>query len=361
MEKILFETFLKRLEGMLKMKFYLDLLMNGQHLTSNQMKEATEKLLHEDTNESQIASFLTALRMKGETTEEIAALVEGIRKQALPVQSLGFPLMDNCGTGGDHSNSFNISTTSAFVLSAGGVAVAKHGNRSISSNSGSADVFEHLGVSLTASSDQIHEQLSKVGLTFLFAQHVHPKLKKIVKVRKELKIPTIFNVLGPLTNPLSISTQLVGVFHRDYIEKISDVLHLLGRKRAVIVHGNNGMDEASLSGENELLLLEGGKKNRFTINPDEIGLPSYMLKEIEGGNPKENADILLSVLKGKKGAYLDTVLLNAGIGFFASGRVNSIQEGVHTSREVIRSGKALIKLQELVELSKRMKKEEVFQ
>ncbi len=343
------------------MKSYLDLLMNGQHLTSIQMKEATEMLLHEDTSESQISSFLTALRMKGETTEEVASLVEGIRKEALPMPSLRFSLMDNCGTGGDRSNSFNISTTSAFVLAAGGIAVAKHGNRSISSNSGSADVFEHLGVSLTASSDQIHEQLSEVGLTFLFAQHVHPKLKKIVKVRKELKIPTIFNVLGPLTNPLSISTQLVGVFRKDYLEKISDVLDLLGRKRAVIVHGNNGMDEASLSGENDLLLLEEGKKTQFTINPDELGLPSYTLKDIEGGTPKENADILLSVLNGQEGAYLDTILLNAGIGFFANGKVSSIQEGVLMAREIIHSGKALIKLQQLVELSNRMKKEEIFQ
>ncbi|WP_421378766.1 anthranilate phosphoribosyltransferase [Bacillus salacetis] len=338
------------------MKEFLQKLFDGTSFEKGEMKAAVDLLLEDHTSESEVASFLTALKMKGETVKEISGLVELLREradfQAFPVENV----MDICGTGGDGSQSFNISTTTAFVLAGAGIKIAKHGNRSVSSKTGSSDVLEHLGVALDFNSEEVNEMLEQNGLAFLYAPYVHTRLRKIMKVRGELKIPTIFNMIGPLTNPINIDTQLLGIYRRDMLETMASVLHELGRKRAVVLNGAGFMDEASLAGENHLVLLENGKIEKFTITPDEAGLPVYSNEEIRGGDAMENAQILLDVLKGNEGPYLDTVLFNAGIALLANGRTTTVAEGVKLARESVKSGAAYEKLQQTVTFSQRNRK-----
>ncbi|MGE7602256.1 anthranilate phosphoribosyltransferase [Peribacillus sp. NPDC097675] len=337
------------------MKEYLVKLAERQTLTEDEMSRAAQALFSKDTTESEIAAFLIALKAKGETAGEIASLVKAMRKEARSVQPDCLNVMDNCGTGGDGSQSFNISTASAFVLAGAGVKVAKHGNRSISSKTGSADVLEELGVNLFLEPGMMKELLEENGITFLFAPSVHPNSARIMKVRKDLKIPTVFNLLGPLTNPVQLETQLLGINRRDMLELFGEVLHKLGRKRAVVVHGAGSMDEASLQGENSLVLLEEGDIIPFTLHPEEVNLPIYGNEEIRGGNAKENADIMLRILKGEKGAYRDTVLLNAGLGLFAHGTATTIEKGITLARESLDSGSALAKLENLIAYGNRNK------
>jgi anthranilate synthase/phosphoribosyltransferase len=330
------------------MNTYLRKIMEKEDLTEQESYEASKKLFEEETKESEIAAFLIGLKLKGETLEEVLGLVRVLREKAVHFPMMVEGVLDNCGTGGDKSGSFNISTTSAFVLAGGGVKVAKHGNRSVSSKSGSADVLEHLGVNLTCSPEHTERLLNEVGIAFLFAPHVHPNLSRIMKVRKELNIPTIFNLIGPLTNPVMLDYQMLGVYKRDMIEPIAHILHKLGRKRAVVVNGSGYVDEASLQGENHLSILEDGNVQTLTLHPKEVGLEQANNQYIRGGSPKENAEITMRVLNGEEGAYRDTVLLNAAIGFYASGEVRTFQEGVSLAKESIDSGKALAKLQQLI-------------
>lgn len=333
------------------MKHFIEKLINKEDLTIDEMRAATNACF-ENVTDVQIAAFLTALRAKGETADEITGLAEIIRSKST-LSSISFQnVMDNCGTGGDGANSFNISTTAAFVIAGAGVKVAKHGNRSISSKTGSADVLEHLGISLTLDKQQVEEMLQENNIAFLFAQHVHSRLKQIMKVRKELGLPTIMNSIGPLTNPIELDTQLLGIYNRHMLHDMAEALHKLGRKRAIVLNGAGYMDEASLAGVNHLVLLENKKLTSFTLTPEEVGLPTYSLEDIRGGDAKDNAEILLSVLKGKQGAYLDTVLLNAGLGLFANGAAGSIQKGIAMARESIDSGAAMEKLQTLINYSK---------
>ncbi|KPL57905.1 anthranilate phosphoribosyltransferase [Rossellomorea vietnamensis] len=339
------------------MKNYLQALSDGHSLERDEMRGAVKELLLDETSESQIAGFLTLLKMKGETVDEITALVEVLRENAMPIESTLKGVMDNCGTGGDGSHSFNISTTCAFVLAGAGVKVAKHGNRSISSKTGSADVLENLGVCLDFQAHDVESLLNETNIAFLYAPHIHTGLKKIMKVRKELKIPTIFNLIGPLTNPVQLETQLVGVYRRDKLEMMANVLHELGRKRAIVLNGADYMDEASLAGENHLVLLENGITTPFTISGEEVGLPAYSLEEIRGGDARDNARILRDVLEGKEGACTDTVLFNSGIALFAHGKAPTIAEGVKLARESIKSGRANEKLQALVHYSQQRRKQ----
>ncbi|MBM7584167.1 anthranilate phosphoribosyltransferase [Bacillus pakistanensis] len=339
------------------MKTILKKLSNGDQLNREEMVGAARSLFYEETTDSEIAALLMALKIRGESVEEITGIVEVLREKAMPIQSKMAGIMDNCGTGGDGSQSFNISTTSAFVLAGAGAKVAKHGNRSISSKTGSADVLEHLGISLDFHSDEVEELLDENGIAFLFAPHVHYQLKRIMKVRKELGVPTIFNLIGPLTNPIALENQFVGVYRRDMLMKMSSVLHQLGRKRSVVINGAGFMDEASLSGENHLVLLDKGETIPFTLYGEEVGLPQYHNSDILGGDAKHNAEILMNVLRGKKGAYLDTVLLNAGLGLFASGIAATPKEGVEKAKESIDSGAALQKLHYLIEYSQKREKQ----
>lgn len=341
------------------MRTYLEKLFHGHHLTVDEMKQVALSCLSNSITESEIAALLTALQVKGETPDEVTGLVEVIRSQSSYHTTTIENVMDNCGTGGDMSGSFNISTTSAFVIAGAGVPVAKHGNRSVSSKTGSADVLESLGVSLFLTRAQVEESLHKNNIAFLFAPHVHNALKPFTKVRKDLGLPTIFNVIGPLTNPVTLNSQFIGVYRKDKLEIVAQALRNLGRERAIVVNGAGGMDEASLSGENHLILLEGGKLKSFSLHPEEVGLPVYSNKEIQGGDAKKNATITKDVLKGHSSAYLDTVILNAGLGLYAHGTASSIQQGVELAKESIRSGKALACLTSLIDFSKKYASEVV--
>ncbi|WHZ01356.1 anthranilate phosphoribosyltransferase [Neobacillus sp. YX16] len=341
------------------MKNFLLQLADGGSFTEPQMKEAMDLLLGEEVSESEIAAFLMGLKSKGETVEEITGIVKGLKENTLPFRKKFPNVLDNCGTGGDGSSSFNISTTSAFVIAGAGIPVAKHGNRSISSKTGSADVLEYLGINLNLSVERTEEILDELGIAFLFAPHVHPKLKKVMTVRRQLKIPTIFNFIGPLTNPIDLDYQLLGVYRRDLLPVFAEVLQNLGRKRAVVINGAGFMDEASLQGENHLTLLEDGVISKQSFVPGEVGLPQYDNSAIKGGDSKENAFILKNVLSGEKGACRDTVLLNAGIGIYASGRAENIADGISIARDVIDSGAAYEKLQGLIEMTRKGQREAI--
>jgi anthranilate phosphoribosyltransferase len=340
------------------MKEYLQRLANRESFTEEEMQVAVERMLqNEEITDSEIAAFLVALKTKGETVDEISGLVKAIRKNTIGFGRSFSNVMDNCGTGGDGSSSFNVSTTSAFVIAGCGITVAKHGNRSISSKSGSADVLERLGVELTIPNQLSEQLLEEIGIAFLFAPHVHPKLKKVMKVRRELQIPTVINFIGPLTNPVDLDSQLLGINRRDYLDVFAEVLKKLGRKRALVLNGAGQLDEASLEGENHLIFLQDGVMNKMTLSPEEVGLRRFPNSAIKGGDSKRNADILLQVLKGEKGAFRDTVLLNAGLAIFTSGLTNSISSGINKAKESIDSGAAYEKLVKLIEKSRSNKQE----
>lgn len=323
------------------MKQYIETVLSGNNLTIEEMKKAAAQIFNPNTSAAAVGGFLTALRAKGEAVSEITGLALVIRENAVTIQPQMEDLIDNCGTGGDYSQSFNISTTSAFVLAGAGLTVAKHGNRSITSKSGSADVLEQLGIELSATPEHITNALLNNKIAFLFAPHVHPMMKQVMTIRRGLAIPTIFNLIGPLTNPVNLKTQLLGIYRRDLLNTMAEVLHQLGRKRAVVINGAGYLDEASLAGENHCVLLDDGRLKPFTVHPEEVGLPVIENHRIKGGDAKRNAEILLSVLKGEQSVYRDVVLLNAGLGIFASGKVANVKDGVELAKESIDSGAAL--------------------
>lgn len=338
------------------MKTFIEMLINKEDLSIDEIKRAMTYCFEDSITNTEIAAFLTALRAKGETADEIAGIAQTIQDQS-ELSSISLEnVMDNCGTGGDRSNSFNISTTSSFVIAGAGITVAKHGNRSISSRTGSADLLEYLGVSLSFSKDETEQLLNENKITFLFAPHVHARLRPFMQVRQELGLPTVFNLIGPLTNPIQLDSQLVGVYRRDMLETVAQALKRLGRKRAVVINGAGFMDEASLAGENAITLLENGEITSFMLHPEEVGLPVYSNDAIAGGDVKENAKILLSVLNNEESPYLNTVLLNAGLALFANGKAKTIKDGVDIARESIASGAALERLNHLVSFSKKANK-----
>ncbi|MFK9092937.1 anthranilate phosphoribosyltransferase [Bacillus salipaludis] len=341
------------------MKNYLLQLAEKQSFTEKQMKEAVDFILGEEVSESEIAAFIMGLKSKGETVEEIAGIVKALKDNTLTFNRKFPNVLDNCGTGGDGSSSFNVSTTSAFVIAGAGIPVAKHGNRSISSKTGSADVLEHLGINLNLPAERTEEILQDIGIAFLFAPHVHPKLKKVMAVRRQLKIPTIFNFIGPITNPIDLDYQLLGVYRRDLLNVFAEVLQKLGRKRAVVINGAGFMDEASLQGENFYTLLEDGNITNHSFYPEEMNLTQYDNNCIKGGDSKENGEILVKVLKGEQGAHRDTVVLNAGIGIFTAGKADSIKGGIELAKEIIDTGAAFEKLTVLIEKSRAGRREAI--
>ncbi|GGC91916.1 anthranilate phosphoribosyltransferase [Enterococcus wangshanyuanii] len=334
------------------MKRLLEKVFAREHLTRQEAQQMAEKMFEGEMTDSQIAAFLTALKCKGETAEEMAGIAETIQGKAVKITCDAHNVMDNCGTGGDQSGSFNISTTAAFVLAAGGVTVAKHGNRSISSKSGSADIFECLGLDLSLLPAKLSTLLNEVGLAFLFAPHMHPKMNYVMKVRKELGTPTILNLIGPLTNPVTLESQLMGTYRRDLLEETAKTLGGLGRKRAIVVNGSGGMDEASLAGTTHFALLENSTISMHEIRPEEFGFTRLPLSAIRGGTAEQNTEILLSILKNQVSPYLDTVLLNAGLGFFSNGKVSTVKEGISLAKECVSSGAAFDKLQQLIRMQK---------
>lgn len=343
----------------MSMKEFIRAVEAKRHLTTDEMTEAAFLLFNEQTDLKLIKYFLVALSNKGETAYEVAALAQVMKSFAVDV---GFPkgeYMDNCGTGGDGSDSFNISTTAAFVLAGAGVKVAKHGNRKISSRSGSHDVLDALGIRSDFTPEQTVDLIRQEGLAFLYAPTVHPKLKRISSVRQQIGKPTIFNLVGPLTNPTRLKTQFTGINRPDFIMEYASVLGMLGRERAVVVSGAGGMDEASLAGQNAFVLLDKGDLIPFSLTAEDVGLQSAPPATIRGGDAFVNAAIIRSVLAGNRGPQFDTVVFNAGIGLFANGRTATVQEGVQLAIDSILSGKALRKLEEVIAFSEVIEKEAV--
>lgn len=332
-----------------------------EHLMYEEMLQAATWMFRNDTPKEEIASFLTALSVKGETAHEVAALATIMRSFALDVPAKAGVYMDNCGTGGDGLNTFNISTACAFVLAGAGVKMAKHGNRKISSASGSADVLEALGIHTNISIEQTVELLEKEGIAFLYAPNVHPKLKRIGEVRRALGKPTIFNLVGPLTNPVPLSTQFTGINRPNFVMEYASVLQMLGRKRAMVVSGPLGLDEASLAGQNTFVLVDKGDLIPFSLTPEDAGLSYAPIEAIRGGNADENAAIMRQLLAGEQSAYFDTVLLNAGIGLFSYGIAETVKEGVEMAKDSIFSGRALQKLEAVVAYSEHINRVEVQQ
>lgn len=334
------------------LRTHLIKLSERKNLEFGEMADAVEIILNDPVSDSEVAAFLMALKAKGETVEEIAALVEVLRENAMPIRRTMTNVMDNCGTGGDGSHSFNISTTSAFVLAGAGVTIAKHGNKSVTSKTGSSDVLSELGISLDFGQEDTDLMLQENNIAFLYAPYVHPKLKQIMKVRQDLKVPTIFNLIGPLINPVELDHQFLGIYDRNQLVMMATVLKRLGRKRAVVINGAGFMDEASLAGENHFALLEKGAIYEEKFTPESVGLTTYPLEEIVGGGSAENAGILKNVLEGNATpAQRDTVILNAGLGMYAAGESDSIEGGIALAKESLETGNAFAKLKNMIKYS----------
>lgn len=330
-------------------------------LCEDEMIDVMEQIMNGDATSAQIASFVTALRIKGETVSEIVGAVKVMRNKAIKINSnkregdtapkRDEVIMDIVGTGGDAMKTFNISTAAAFVVAAGGVTVAKHGNRSVSSCCGSADVLEELGVDIAASPESVAGHVKGVGIGFLFAPVFHASMKHAIGPRREIGIRTIFNILGPLTNPVSATHLLLGVYDEALCDVFARVLTKLDTKRAMIVHGLDGMDEISVAADTKVSEIKDGTIHRYMINPKDFGLQLHTVEDLEGGDARKNAEIIKCILSGTmNGAKRTAVLVNAGAAFYISGVSRNIGEGIEYAQEVVDSGAALRKLEELVEV-----------
>ncbi len=332
-------------------------VVTGYNLTETEMVSVMNDIMGGNATDAQIGSFITALRMKGETIDEIVGAVRVMREKATFVDSGidttgGEVLMDIVGTGGDGSGTFNVSTTTAFVVAAAGVPVAKHGNRAVSSKCGSADVLEALGVDLTLSAEVVANCVRSIGIGFLFAPMLHGAMKYAIGPRREIGIRSIFNILGPMTNPAGANVQLTGVFAKELTTILAEVLVRLGIKRTLVVWGEGNMDELTVTGTSYVADGFDGKVTNYTIEPEDVGLARASIEEIRGGTTAlEAAEQVRSVLKGEPGAKLDMVLLNAGASLLIAGKADSYMEGVNQAREIINTGAAFNKLEQLVTFS----------
>src|SRR3954465_3059913 len=331
-------------------------------LSRDQARAVMGEILAGKTTDAQIAALLVALHMKGETVDEIVGFAEAIRGVASRIELPGDnaldvsdterdALVDTCGTGGDTSGTFNISTVTALVIAGAGVRVAKHGNRSVTSQCGSADVVEALGVNLMLPPKRLAECLREVGIAFLFAPNIHASMKHVQAARQDLKLRTIFNLLGPLTNPAKASAQVVGVYSESLVEKLAEALRRLGLRRALVVHGMDGLDEITITRETKVAELRDGRFKSYYVQPSDFGFERAPLEEISGGDAKHNAKIIHEVLAGKKSARRDVVLMNAAAALVAAGKAESIPQGLPLAQESIDSGKAAKKLEALVKFT----------
>jgi len=335
------------------LKPYLQLLMDKSLLTKDEAEDAMSAIL-DDAEPHQTAAFLSILRYRGETAEEVAGMAAALQKRALPV-SLPFPVLDIVGTGGDMANTVNISTGSAILASACGIPVAKHGNRSVSSQSGSADVLEELGIDLESPPDQLAQYLEEAGIAFMFAQMYHPSLKKLSPIRRGLKIPTIINNLGPLLNPANAEYSLIGMANELLLEPMSKViLQLTGKKRTLLFHGS-GLDELTTLGKIKAYDIRDGEARYFEIDPAALGFAPCKLQDLQGGNARLNASILKKVFAGQKGAVADALILNAGAAVWIFGKAPSLSEGIKVARKCLEEGGALKVLEKWTSLSKQLK------
>lgn len=321
-----------------------------EDLNYDEMRASMDEIMTGEASQIQIAAFLTALSLKGETIEEITAAASGMKDHAIQLQH-DMDVLEIVGTGGDHSNSFNISTTSAFVVSAAGIPVAKHGNRAASSQSGAADVLEALGVNLMIDEQKSKKILEEIGMCFLFAQKYHPAMRFVGPVRKELGIRTIFNILGPLTNPAGANMQLLGVYSKDLIEPMAHTLNNLGVKNAMVVYGQDGLDEISVSAPTTVCEIRNGKMQTYEITPEQFGMKRCKKEELVGGTAKENAAITRAILSGEKGARRDAVVLNSAAAMVIANAQLSMKDAIELANDMIDSKKALQQLEVFIRLS----------
>jgi len=324
---------------------------DGVDLTEAEMVSVMNQIMEGQAEDSELAVFLTALTAKGESVSEIVGAVRVMRQKAEVLKVTSDNIVDTCGTGGDGGTTFNISTASAFVVAGAGITVAKHGNRAVSSRSGSADVLKCLGVNIEADKTVVETCIEQAGMGFLFAPLMHGAMKHAASVRKQLGVRTIFNLLGPLTNPANAHAQVIGVFDRKWVSPIAHVLQDLCCRHAFVVHGKDGLDEISLMDKTHVAELSKGEIREYTISPEDFGLQRCSPEQVRGGSPEENAEIIKAVLDGESGPKMDIVLLNASAAICAGGKAGSIKEGLEVAQKSIASGAAKEKLLKLCEVS----------
>ena len=328
----------------------IEKLIRGADLTQEEAAQVMEEIMTGEATPAQFGAFVIGLRLKGETVDEMTGLAAVMRDKSLKVDFSG-PSVDTCGTGGDDLGTFNISTAAAFVVAGAGIAVAKHGNRAMTSKSGSADVLEKQGVKIDLGPEGVKRCMEEVGIGFMFAPRFHPAMKFAVQPRREIGVRTVFNILGPLTNPAGAQAQVLGVPTDSVGEKMVQVLQRLGSERAIVVHAEDGLDEISLNSNTSVWELAAGDIRHYTISPDDLGLAPAALQSLAGGSVDENAEIMTDVLRGASGPRRDVVVANAAGGIVAGGKAADLREGVQVAQQSIDSGRALEKLELLKEVS----------
>ncbi len=326
-------------------------VVTGKNLTFDEAEQVMDEIMGGEASQIQMSAYLTALSLKGETIDEITASASGMRRHCIRLLH-DMDVLEIVGTGGDKSNSFNISTTSALVVSAAGVPVAKHGNRAASSKCGAADVLEALGVDITIPPEKSTQLLEKIGICFLFAQNYHIAMKYVAPVRKELGIRTVFNILGPLSNPAGANMQLLGVYEEELVEPMAHVLSQLGVKNAMVVYGTDGLDEISMSAPTSVCEVRNGSFRKYVIEPEQFGMKKCRKEELTGGTPEENAKITRAILSGEKGPKTDAVILNSAAALYVADPDLTMEEAVKKVKEVIDSGKASEQLENFIRMSK---------
>lgn len=336
----------------------IQITVEGSDLTCEQAFDVCNQMMSGEATDAQIAALLIALRQKGETIDEITGFAKSMREKVTPVSCEANELVDTCGTGGDRSGTFNISTMSAFVAAGAGCKVAKHGNRSVSSQSGSADLFRELSVPIELSPEQMGQCIVQTGLGFLFAPLLHPAMKYAIGPRREMGVRTLFNILGPLTNPAGATRQVMGVFETNLIEPLTKVLKNLGSEHVMLVHGD-GLDEITVTGVTQICELKDDRIRSYSIRPEDFGFETVPLETIRGGSPTENAKIAQDILRGQKGPKRDVVLMNAGAVIYVSGKTETLEAGIGRAADAIDSGRALAVLDKLQALTQSMKPEAV--
>ena len=326
-------------------------IVTKKDLSENEAYDAMNEIMKGEGTDSQIGAFLVGLRMKGEKIEEITGCARAMRDSAIPVKLKSDFVIDTCGTGGDGGKTFNISTAVAIIAAAGGVKVAKHGNGAVSSKSGSADVLVELGFNIEMESDKAAKCIDEKGMAFLFAQKYHHAMKNVAGTRKLLGIRTIFNILGPLTNPGFVKGQILGVYNKKLTNTLANVLMNLGCERALVVCGEDGLDEITITTFTHVSEIKNGEVLDYIVNPEEFGISLAAQEEIKGGSAKENAKVIVDILKGKRGPKRDVVIINSAAALYVGNVCKSIKDGIKISEEIIDSGRALEKMKELVEYS----------
>ena len=331
------------------MKAILNKLLGHRDLSIDEAREVMDRIMSGEFNDAQIAAFLVALRAKGETSSEIAGFAQAMREKMIKVP-VTVDAIDMCGTGGDAKGTFNISTVASFVVAGAGVPVAKHGNRSITSSCGSADVLATLGVDIEMKPDKVVLAVEQVGLGFMFAPSLHPAMKHVMPARKALGIRTVFNILGPLSNPAEARRQLLGIFDGTLTETLAEVLKKLGSRQALLVHGEDGLDELTTTTSSKVSrLFDTGVVKSYIVNPRSLNLPQASLEDLKGGTPEENAKIAVEILQGESGPKRDIVMLNAAAGLMVGGATDGLEAGIALAGESIDSGRALKVLEKLVD------------